>query len=160
VLPRIVHARVTFFVKNDRDENRPMNPDMSNFQAVVASLTVEGEACDLTQPKLLLGIGTEKEIAPFIHKVGATSIAEIDRLIAELRQTKEYLQSRRQRVEAEMLRYTNLAEMASATAKIISDAVSQWYPARLSRESRAPDVSASSTKPTRLFWETRPPPST
>jgi hypothetical protein len=137
-----------------------MNPDMSNFQAVVASLTVEGEACDLIQPKLLLGIGTEKEIAPFIHKVGATSIAEIDRLIGELRQTKEYLQSRRQRVEAEMLRYTNLAEMASATAKIISDAVSQWYPARLSRESRAPDVSASSTKPTRLFWETRPPPST
>jgi hypothetical protein len=106
------------------------------------------------------GIGTEKEIAPFIHKVGATPIAEIDRLIAELRQTKEHLQSERQRVEAEMLRYTNLAEMASATAKIISDAVSQWYPARLSRESRAPDVSASSTKPTRLFWETRPPPST
>ena len=117
-----------------------MNSDMSNFQAVVASLTVEGEACDLTQPKLLLGIGTEKEIAPFIHKVGATSIAEIDRLIAELRQTKEHLQSERQRVEAEMLRYTNLAEMASATAKIISDAVSQWYPARLSRESRAPDL--------------------
>jgi hypothetical protein len=101
-----------------------MNSDMSNFQAVVASLTVEGEACDLTQPKLLLGMGTEKEIAPFIHKVGATPIAEIDRLIAELRQTKEHLQSERQRVEAEMLRYTNLAEMASATAKIISDAVS------------------------------------
>jgi hypothetical protein len=130
-----------------------MNPDMSNFQAVVASLTVEGEACDLTQPKLLLGMGTEKEIAPL-------SIAEIDRLIGELRQAKEYLQSERQRVEAEMLRYTNLAQMASATAKIISDAVSQWYSARLSRESGAPDVPASSTKPTRLFWETRPSPRT
>ena len=135
-------------------------PDMSNFQAVIASLSVEGERCDLTQPKLLLGIGTEKEIEPFIQKVGATSIAEIDRLIAELRQTKEYLHSERQRVEAEMLRYTNLAQMASTTAKIISDAVSQWYPTRLLREPGAPDVPPSSTKPTLLFWETRPSPRT
>jgi hypothetical protein len=68
-------------------------------------------------------------LAPLIEKVGATSIVEIDRLIAELQDARNYLIWEGQRIERETVRYANLTLMASATTKIISDAVSQWHPA-------------------------------
>ena len=69
----------------------------------------------------------DEEMVPLIQKLGATSIAEIGRLIAELQEAKEHLQSERERIERETLRYTSLTQLASTTAKIISDAVSQWH---------------------------------
>jgi hypothetical protein len=101
---------------------------MSNFQALAANLVVEGEVCDLAHAKLSTQTETDMEIAPLIQQVGATSIAEIDRLIAELQEAKNYLQSERERIEREIVRYTNLTQMASFTAEMISDAVSQWLP--------------------------------
>ena len=80
------------------------------------------------------------EIAPFIQKVGATSIAEVDRLVAELEEAKNYLQSEGKRIELEMARYTNLTQMTSLTAKVISDAVSQWHPALNQQKSNASEV--------------------
>jgi hypothetical protein len=61
-----------------------MEFDISNFQALAANLVVEGEVCDLAHAKLSTQTETDMEIAPLIQQVGATSIAEIDRLIAEL----------------------------------------------------------------------------
>ena len=42
-----------------------------------------------------------------------------------------------------MVRYTNLTQMASFTAKIIFDAISQWHPA--SNQQNASEVTAAST---------------
>ena len=118
-----------------------MKLELTNFQAVAASLTVGGEVCDLAHAKLsTTHTETDTEIAPLLQKVGATSIAEIDRLMAKLQEAKDYLRSERERVEQETVRYTNLTQMASATAKIISHAVSQWHPAR-----NASEVTAAST---------------
>jgi hypothetical protein len=82
-------------------------------------------------------------IPSLIEKVGATSIAEIDRLIAELQEAKSYLQSEGERIERETVRYANLAEMTLFTTKIIFDAVSQWHPA--SNQQSASEVTAAST---------------
>jgi hypothetical protein len=87
---------------------------------------------------------TDTEIAPLIQKVGAASIAEIDRLIAELQEAKSYLLSEGERIEKEMVRYANLTQMALASAKIIFDAVSQWHPAR--KQQNASEVTAASTE--------------
>ena len=65
-----------------------MEFDISNFQALAANLVVEGEVCDLAHAKLSTQTETDMEIAPLIQQVGATSIAEIDRLIAELQEAK------------------------------------------------------------------------
>ena len=116
-----------------------MKLEMANFQAVAASLAVEGEVCDLPDAKLWMQSETDGEMTPLIQKIGATSIAEIDRLIAELQEAKDHLQSERERIERETVRYKNLAQMASTTAKIISDAVSQWNPARNQPKSNMPD---------------------
>ena len=115
-----------------------MKLEMANFQAVAASLAVEGEVCDLPDAKLWMQSETDGEMTPLIQKIGATSIAEIDRLIAELQEAKDHLQSEKERIERETVRYKNLAQMASTTAKIISDAVSQWNPLATSRNQTCP----------------------
>ena len=94
--------------------------------------------------KLSTPTETDPEIAPLIEKVGATSIAEIDRLIADLQEAKSYLQSEGERIERETVRYTNLTQMASFTAKIIFDAISQWHPA--SNQQNASEVTAASAE--------------
>jgi hypothetical protein len=69
---------------------------------------------------------TDADIAPLIRKVGATSIAEIEKLIGELQETKNFLESEADRIERETARYMNLTQMASASVKIIFDTVSGW----------------------------------
>ena len=69
---------------------------------------------------------TDVEIAPLVQKVGAISIAEIEKLIGELQEAKDFLQSEGERVQRETERYTNLTQMASASVKIISDTVAGW----------------------------------
>jgi hypothetical protein len=144
-----VHTILTVLPKHvvSREERRlAMKFEMTNFQAVAASLAVEGEVCDLPQTKLWMQAETDAEMAPLIQKLGATSIAEIDRLIAELQDAKGHLQSERERIERETVRYTALTQIASTTAKIISDAVSQWHPARNRQKSKTFEVTAASTE--------------
>jgi len=120
-----------------------MKADITSFQTVAASLAIEGEVCDLAPTTVSTRTETDKEMAAFIEKVRATSVAEIDRLMPELQDAKNYLLSERERIERETVRYANLTLMASATTKIISDAVSQWHP--LSNQQNTSEVSAAST---------------
>jgi hypothetical protein len=113
-------------------------------EAVAANTEIKQKIYELAHEKLSAQAETDAEIAPLIQKVGATSIAEIDRLLAELDEAKNYLRSEGRRIELEMARYTNLTQMTSLTAKIISDAVSQWHPARNQQKSNASEVTAAS----------------
>jgi hypothetical protein len=122
-----------------------MKFEMSNFQVLTANLPVRGEVCDLPYATPSTQAETDTEMIPsLIEKVGVTTIAEIDRLIAELQEAKSYLQSEGERIEQETVRYTNLAETALFTTKIIFDAVSQWHPA--SNQQNASEVTAASTE--------------
>jgi len=119
-----------------------MKLEMTNFRAMAANLVAEGEVCDLAHADVSTQTETGTEIAPLIQQIGDTSIAEIDRLIAELQEAKNYLQSEGERIEREMVRYTNLTQMASFTAKIIFDAISQWH----SNQQNASEVTTASTE--------------
>ena len=125
-----------------------MKLDLSNFQAVVADLTVGGETCDLP-PRVEIPTPTEADIglAPLMQKVEAMSIAEIDRLMAELHELKGYLQSERKRIEREMIRYKNLTKTASASVETVFDAVSQLHLALYSRKTSASEVTAAEGHP-------------
>ena len=120
-----------------------MKLEMTNFRAMAANLVAEGEVCDLAHADVSTQT-TGTEIAPLIQQIGDMSIAEIDRLMADLQQAKSYLQSEGERIEREMVRYTNLTQMASFTAKIIFDAISQWHPA--SNQQNASEVTPASTE--------------
>ena len=121
-----------------------MKHEMTDFQAFAASLAVEGEVCDLPNAKRWMQ-AADAEMAPLIQKLGAISTAEIERLIEELQGAKEHLQSERERIERETLRYASLMETASTTAKIISDAVSRWHPARNQQKSDTSKATPAST---------------
>ena len=77
---------------------------------------------------------TDAEIAPLVEKIGATPIGEIEKLIGDLQEAKNFLQSEWERIQRETTRYTNLAQKASASVKIIFDTVRGWreagYPRR------------------------------
>jgi SOS-response transcriptional repressor LexA len=119
-------------------------------EAVAANTEIKQEIYELAHEELSAQAETEAEIAPLIQKVGATSIEEIDRLLVELEEAKNYLKSEGKRIELEMARYTNLTQMTSLTAKIISDAVSKWHPARnqVTAASTEDDIGVMTSGPT------------
>ena len=69
---------------------------------------------------------TDVDIAPLVQKIGATSIAEVEKMIGELQAAKDFLESEGERVQREAEQYTTLTQMASASVKIISDTVAGW----------------------------------
>jgi hypothetical protein len=109
-------------------------------------LPVESEVCDLTHAEVLTQTEINTEIVTLIQQVAATSIAEIDRLVTALQEVKGQLQSKGQQVEREIVRYTKLAQMASFTAKIILDTISQWHPAGNPQKPSASEFMVASTE--------------
>ena len=69
---------------------------------------------------------TDVEIAALVQNLGTTSIAEIEKMIAELQEARDFLQTEGERVQREAEHYTTLTQMASASVKIISDTVAGW----------------------------------
>jgi hypothetical protein len=70
--------------------------------------------------------GTDSDVARLIQTVGAPSIEEFEKLIGELQEVRNFLQSEGKRIQQETARYMNLTQMASASVKIIFDTVSGW----------------------------------
>ena len=122
-----------------------MKLEMTNFQAVAANLVAEGDVCDLACAKPATQPETDTEIAPIIQKLGATSIADIDNLVSELQEARDYLQSEGERIRAETVRYISLTGAASASVKIIFDALRAW---------RTADHSAHNQSQASAFEET------
>jgi hypothetical protein len=62
---------------------------------------------------------TDMDIAPLVHKVGATSIAEIEKLIGELQEARDFLQSEGEGVrrETERALWKVLTERPARTAR-------------------------------------------
>src|SRR6476660_6522373 len=114
-----------------------MKLEMTNFQAVAANLVAAGDVCDLACAKPDTQPETDTEIAPIIQKLGATSIADIDNLVSELQEARGYLQSEGERIRAETVRYTALTGAASASVKIILDALRAWRTADHSAQNQS-----------------------
>lgn len=74
---------------------------------------------------------------------GARSIADIDKIMAELQMARDYLQSEAERVRQVNGRYAHLAQTASASVKIIAENLGSWRnvekvsPARSERDGAA-----------------------
>jgi hypothetical protein len=87
---------------------------------------IESETRDLVHSGGANTSGTDVEIALLVQKIGATSIAEVEKTIGELQAAKDFLESEGDRVQREAEHYTTLTQMASASVKIISDTVAGW----------------------------------
>src|SRR4051794_34036153 len=67
-----------------------------------------------------------ESIGHLIQKVGASSIAEIEKLISDLQAARNYLKAEGDRIQQEMTRYAHLSDTASASVKIITESLGQW----------------------------------
>ena len=81
---------------------------------------------DLIHPKASSPPKTDADIAPLIQKVGAPSIAQIEKLIGELHEARNLLEAEGDRIRRETARYMKFTQMASASVKIISETLSGW----------------------------------
>jgi len=66
------------------------------------------------------------EIAPLVQNLGTRSIAEIEKMIGELQEARDFVQAEGERVQREAEHYITLTQVASASVKIISDTVARW----------------------------------
>ena len=106
-----------------------MQFELSNFQPLAANEAVEQEVQDLDGAEQLSAPMIEEsdqELASLIRSVGMTSITDIDNLMSELQDARDHLQSEGERIRAEIARYTALTGAASASVKIIFDALRAW----------------------------------
>jgi prophage DNA circulation protein len=103
-----------------------MEPGRSALEEALAAIESETRHLVHAEVRSTPMAESDVDIAPLVHKVGATSIAEIEKLIGELQEARDFLQSEGERVRREMERYTNLTQTASASVKIISDTVAGW----------------------------------
>ena len=103
-----------------------MQLELSNFQPLAAN---EEEAPDLAGAEQLsepIIEESDQGLASLIRSVGLTSITDIDNLVSELQEAKNYLRSEGERIRAEVAHYAALAGAASASVKIIFDVLRAW----------------------------------
>jgi hypothetical protein len=103
--------------------------ELSNFQPLAANEAIEEEGHDLGGAEQLSEPMIEESdqgLASLIRSVGMASITDIDNLVSELEDARDYLQSEGQRIRAEVAHYAALAGAASASVKIIFDVLRAW----------------------------------
>ena len=81
---------------------------------------------DLIHPKASSPPKTDADVAPLIQKVGAPSIAQIEKLIGELHEARNLLEAEGERIQRETARYIKFAQLASASVETISNILSGW----------------------------------
>jgi hypothetical protein len=76
-------------------------------------------------------------IARILKRVGAASIAGMERLISELDEARTFLKTEGERIQREAAHYANLTQTADASVKIIAESLREWRTANGPRGSKA-----------------------
>ena len=71
---------------------------------------------------------------------GTASIADIERLMAELLVARDYLQAEGERVRRVNANYAHLAQTASASVKIIAESIGKWRTAQQDSVNQTPSA--------------------
>ena len=65
-------------------------------------------------------------INSLLDRVSGSSVSEIDSLIADLRNVRDFLHAEGERVQREIASYAQLSQVAMTSVKIIGESMSQW----------------------------------
>ena len=80
------------------------------------------------QPAAESGDVAADNINSLIQRVSGASIAEVERVLAELTNVRDMLRSEGDRVQREIAGYASLSQAAMTSMKIIADSLAQWEP--------------------------------
>jgi hypothetical protein len=61
-----------------------------------------------------------------LDRVSGSSVQEIDDLITDLRNVRDFLQTEGERVQREITSYAQLSQVAMTSVKIIAESMQQW----------------------------------
>lgn len=106
---------------------KPAKPE--NDQGVTA---VEGEIADFVRRDLMSRKpeSSDNTIAEnlntLLDRAGRYSSKEIDKLILELQQVRDFLRAEGDRVQREITKYVQISQTAMSSVKTISDSMDQW----------------------------------
>jgi hypothetical protein len=113
-----------------------MNADRSEnlAEAVQAASEFEGEIRDLIRSRDVTflrtptakGVGDVSNLNSLINRVAGTSNLEIDNLIDQLKDMREFLNSESARISQEIAGYTQASQSARSQVEAISDQLAQW----------------------------------
>ena len=65
-------------------------------------------------------------ITGLLDRVSNSSVSEIDRLMDDLRNVRDFLASEGERVQREIQSYAQLSQVAMTSVKIIAESMTQW----------------------------------
>ena len=65
-------------------------------------------------------------INSLLDRVSGSSVTEIDSLISDLRNVRDFLQTEGERVQREIASYAQLSQVAMTSVKIIAESMHQW----------------------------------
>jgi hypothetical protein len=72
------------------------------------------------------GEGAAENVSSVIERVSSASVAEIERVMAELANVRDMLRGEGERVQREISGYASLSQGAMTSMKIIGDSLVQW----------------------------------
>jgi hypothetical protein len=102
---------------------------MDVAESHVSILSIEGDICTLVRSNRSASVTKPNDDVAASNDAiaaGAASIADIEGLVAELKAARDYLEAEGERVRRVNANYAQLAQTASATARIIAESVGKW----------------------------------
>jgi len=87
---------------------------------------IRGRDVTFLRASMTKPIGDANNLNSLIQRVAGTSTAEIDNLIRELQEMRDYLQREGERVQREITNYAQVSQAAMSSAKVILDSMGQW----------------------------------
>jgi hypothetical protein len=87
---------------------------------------IRRDASHLRRPQTEASEQAVNNINSLLDRVSGSSVSEIDRLMSDLRNVRDFLASEGERVQREIASYAQLSQVAMTSVKIIAESMSQW----------------------------------
>lgn len=103
-------------------------PQTAEFEGEIREF-IRRDVAHLRRPQGEAGVASEQavnNINSLLDRVSGSSVGEIDALIADLRNVRDFLHSEGERVQREIASYAQLSQVAMTSVKIIAESMSQW----------------------------------
>jgi hypothetical protein len=87
---------------------------------------IRRDVSPLRRPQTEASEQAVNNINSLLDRVSGSSVSEIDRLMSDLRNVRDFLASEGERVQREIASYAQLSQVAMTSVKIIAESMSQW----------------------------------
>jgi len=101
------------------------NGTPSEFEGEIREF-IRRDVSHLRRPQTESSEQAVTNINSLLDRVSGSSVGEIDRLIVDLRNVRDFLHTEGERVQREIASYAQLSQVAMTSVKIIAESMSQW----------------------------------